>query len=242
MGLCTVTDAFLAARTADGDEAAFSELARRYRPLEVSVAVAPPPGLEIEDLRQEALLALLATCAVYDRAKGPFPALASRNLRRRVNKARHAARAHKHCVLSDALRDGDERLQRVVGRIRAPEGRDPARVVELRAELRERAELARRPRPDRRRRYGDEQITRALALIADGHTIKQAAFAVGASRDRVACWLAHSGLSRPRPRGYTPDEIRTALALVRAGASQRAAAAAVGASKSALQGWLKSAA
>ena len=58
MSLVTVTDAFLAARAAEGDEAAFAELARRYRPLIVSVAVGPPPGLEFEDLRQEALIAL----------------------------------------------------------------------------------------------------------------------------------------------------------------------------------------
>jgi transposase len=237
-----VSDAFLAARAAEGDQAAFAELARRYRPLMISVAIGPPPGWEIEDLRQEALLALLATCSVYDRAKGPFPALARRNVHRRVNNARHAARALKHCMLSDALRDGDEPTQQLIARIRAPEGNDPARMVELRDELRERAELARRPRVDRRRRYSDEQITHALALIREGYSIKQAAFVLGASRDQVARWFARSGLPRPRPRGYTPDEVRTAIALVHAGASQRAAAAAVGASKSTLQGWLEAAA
>src|SRR5215207_3076076 len=84
MSLCTITDAFLAARTADGDEAAFAELARRYRPLMVSAAVGAPPGLDREDLRQEALLALLATCVVYDRSKGPFAGLACRSGRRRA--------------------------------------------------------------------------------------------------------------------------------------------------------------
>jgi hypothetical protein len=238
MSLCTVTDAFLAARAGEGDEAAFAELARRYRPLIINVAVAPPPGLAIEDLRQEALVALLATCLVYDRAKGSFAALASRNLRRAVNKARHRARALKHCVLSDALHDEQENGFAL---IRAPEGSDPARVVELRDELRERAELAGRP-AKRRRSEPDEQITRALALIAEGHSIKQAAFAVGASRERVARWLARSEIPRPRPRRYTPDVIHTALALVQAGTSQRAAAAAVGATRSAVREWMRSAA
>jgi transposase len=122
----------------------------------------------------------------------------------------------------------------VVERIRAPEGCDPAHVVELR----ERAELAHRARRGRRRR-ADEQITRALALIVDGYSIKQAAFTAGVSRERVARWLARSGLPRPRPRKHMPEQIRTALALVEAGASRRAAAAAVGASKSGIQHWLK---
>jgi RNA polymerase sigma factor (sigma-70 family) len=242
MSLSTVSDRFLAARTAEGDQAAFAELARRYRPLLVNAALGPPRGLEIEDLRQEGLLALLATCAVYDPARGPFAALAARNVRRRINKARHAARARKHGVLSDALRDGEEAVHQVVARLRAPESSDPARVAELRDELRERAEARRRPRVDRRQRYSDEQVDHALRLIADGHSIKQAAFVAGASRYQVARWLAHSGLPRPRPRGHTPAEIRMTLALLQAGASQRAAAAAVGTSKSTLQYWLKSAA
>jgi|SRR5215207_847829 len=104
MSLCTITDAFLAARTADGDEAAFAELARRYRPLMVSAAVGAPPGLDREDLRQEALLALLATCVVYDRSKGPFAGLACRNVRRSVNKARHAARVQASRALGRAAR------------------------------------------------------------------------------------------------------------------------------------------
>jgi hypothetical protein len=62
MSLERVRDEFLAARASRGDGAAFGELARRYRPLIVSAAAYPPPGLEFEDLRQEALLGLFEAC------------------------------------------------------------------------------------------------------------------------------------------------------------------------------------
>jgi transposase-like protein len=120
-------------------------------------------------------------------------------------------------------------------------------VVELRDELRERAERAHRkataPGCDLRRRYSDEEIARALELIAEGRTLKEAAFAVGAPRDRVACWVRRAG--QPRPGGrrrYSQTEIAHALSRVQAGASLRQAGAAVGATGPTVLKWLRKAA
>ena len=56
MSLAMVSDAFLAARAAGGDDAAFAELARRYRPLIGYHSVGAPAGIDVDDLRQAALL------------------------------------------------------------------------------------------------------------------------------------------------------------------------------------------
>src|SRR5688500_14317327 len=101
MSLRVVSDGFLAVRAARGGGVAFEELARRYRPLIGRATLDPPPGVDADDLRQEALLGLLDTCFRFNRGKGPFPALARRNVRQRVNRARYAARARKHLVLTD---------------------------------------------------------------------------------------------------------------------------------------------
>jgi DNA-directed RNA polymerase specialized sigma24 family protein len=241
VSLCAVSDAFLAGRVRSGDEAAFAELARRYRPLLMSVAVRPPLGVDSEDLRQHALLGLLGACADHARAKGSFAAFASRRVRWEVTHARQAARAHKHGVLSYAVRDGDEPLQQVVGRLRAPEGSDPARVVELRDELRYRVETQRRGRLERRRRgYSLDQVERALAMIAAGRTVKEAAFAIGAPHVTVHRWLKSAGaVPVVGRRRFTAAEVEHALALVEQGASQREAGAAVGASPSAVMGWVR---
>jgi hypothetical protein len=247
MSLCTVTDAFLAARAAAGDEAAFAELARRYRPLLGRVTTGPPAGVEVEDLRQEALIGLFDTCRLHDPAKGPFAALAKRNVRWRVSRARARARTVKHRLLTHAARDGDDPSRWLAQRLPAPAGSDPARVAELRDELREHAERAHKPARrvtvDRRRRYSDEQVARALALIADGNTIKQAAFAVGARSDQVGRWIKRAG--QPRLAGrrrFTRQEIRQAVALVHAGASLRQAGAAVGTTGPTVLRWLRNAA
>jgi transposase-like protein len=242
MSLCAVSDAFLAAHAAKGDGAAFGELARRYRPLIRRASWNPPAGVEVEDLRQEALLGLLATCFSHDPRKGAFAALARRNVRQRVNRARYAATARKHLVLNQALRDGDQPSRSLEEGRPAPQGWNPAVVVELRDTLRERVELARQPRPDGRRRYSDEQITRALALLAEGRTIKQAAFAVGASREQVKRWADRAGQPYVGRRCFTPDEIRTAVELVHSGATLREAAAAVGASNATVLKWVRKAA
>jgi hypothetical protein len=239
MSLASVTDSYLAARVTKGDGVAFTELARRYRPLVWRATQQPPAGVEGEDLRQEALLGLLATCFTFDRAKGSFPALARLNVRQRVNRARCAAFARKHRVLSEALRDGDEPMRQLVHRVAAPEGADPARVVELRDELHQRARHRRR---DRRRRYSDQQIAHALALLADGMTIKQTAFAVDAPVERVRAWARRAGQPHAGRRRFTSREVRTAVALVEGGASLRQAGSAVGASNAAVLRWVRDAA
>jgi RNA polymerase sigma factor (sigma-70 family) len=238
MSLHAVSDRYLAARAAEGDGFAFAELARRYRRLIWAAAHLPPPGLESEDLRQEALLGLLVTCQNYDPAKGAFAALARRNVRRRVSRACVAARARKHLVLSDAMRDGDDPMHHLAERAAAPEGAEPGRVVELRDELRQRA----RPRSDRRRRYSDEQIARALELLAEGRTIKETAFAVGASCDQIRRWAKRADQPHGGRRRFTPSEISAAIELVHGGATLREAGAAVGASKVTVLKWIHKAA
>jgi transposase-like protein len=242
MSLQAVTDGYLAARVVKGDGVAFAELARRYRPLIGRATRWAPQGVEPEDLRQEALLGLLATCFAFDRAKGPFPVLARMKVRERVNRARHAAYANKHRVLSEAFRDGDEPMHQLAERTPAPEATGPARLVELREALREHAERARQPRPDRRRRYSDEQRARALALIADGRTIKQTAFVVGVPSTTVQQWVKRAGQAHAGRRRFTPSEVSTAVALVHGGASLRQAGAAVGASSPAVLRWVRQAA
>src|SRR3954447_12739675 len=106
MSLIMISDEFLATRAAAGDEAAFAELARRYRPLVRHASMRPPAGLDVEDLCQEALLGLFETCRRHDRARGRFAALARCNVRQRVIKASVRARALKHRMLSDAAHDG----------------------------------------------------------------------------------------------------------------------------------------
>jgi RNA polymerase sigma factor (sigma-70 family) len=236
MSLDLVSDRYLATRAADGDEFAFAELARRYRRLIRKASRNPPlPGVEVDDLRQEALLGLLVTCRRYDPARGPFAALARLCVRQRVHQARRDVLARKHLVLTDALRDGDEPRHQLAERAPAPAGWNPSVVVELRDELRRRVE----PRRDRRRRYSDEQIERALALIAEGQTLKQTAFAVGAPIDRVARWVRRAGMRHAGRRRYTPEEIVRAVSLVRAGATQRQAGAAVGATNASVCRWLR---
>lgn len=241
MSLCGVSDAFLGRRAAEGDDIAFAELARRYRPLITRACRVPVRGVDVEDARQEALLGLLKACREHDPARGSFAAFARVCVRSKVAHARVSARAGKHRILTDALRDGDEPTHQLQERTAAGAGSDPAVVVELRDELRQRAQ--RRRRRDLRRRYSDEQITGALALIAQGKTIKQAAHAVGAPCDAVNRWLKRAGQQRVAGRRYySGGEISRALALVEGGASLRQAAAAVGASSASVLRWARQAA
>jgi transposase-like protein len=244
VSLRAVSDGFLAARTAEGDGVAFAELARRYRPLIVHATRWRELGLEVEDARQEALLGLFQACLKHDPARGRFQGLANLRVRSGVRNARIDARRPSRRILTEAYRDGDEPTRQLAERAAAPEGSDPAWVVELRDELRERAERARRkanaPHGDLRRRYSDQQIAHALALIADGKTLKETALAVGAPANRVARWVTRAG--QPRLGGrrrYSPTEVREAVSLVQAGASLRQAAAAVGASNATVLRWLR---
>jgi transposase-like protein/DNA-directed RNA polymerase specialized sigma24 family protein len=254
MSLEHLRDEFLAARASRGDGAAFAELARRYRPLIVSASMDPPPGVEFEDLRQEALIGLFAACR--RKARTPdgaglagFAWFARRYVRWRVIKARTHARTRKHHMLSHATVRDDEAWQRVELSAPAPAASDPAVVVQLRDELRE---LAKRPSlralpgvggDDRRRRYTNEQIDLALELVKQGQTLQQAALAAGVTEDQVGRWVRRAGVQRTAGRHYYTDaEKAHALALVDAGASFAKAGAAVGATHSTVYKWRQKAA
>jgi DNA-binding transcriptional MerR regulator len=249
MSLELVRDEFLAARASGGDGAAFAELARRYRRLLVSASMDPPPGVEFDDLRQEALLGLFEACRRKARTPdGPgmarFAWFARRYVRWRVARACEHARTRKHHVLSRATLKVEEAWQRIELSVPTPAASDPAVVVVLREQLRE---LANRPSlralpgvrcDDGRRRYSDEQIERALALIGEGKPLKEAAFAVGASSDQVARWAKRAGVKRTGGRRYYTDaEIVHALSLLDAGASLAKAGAAVGATDTTVLKW-----
>jgi RNA polymerase sigma factor (sigma-70 family) len=246
MSLEAVTDGFLAMQAASGDGAAFAELARRYRPLILHVTSLRTLGVEVEDARQVALVGLFQACRHYQPGRGRFEGLASLRVRSVVRNARIEARTRKHRVLTEAFRDDDEPMRQLEQRAVACEGWDPALVVELRDELREHARRTRRrsdfPGRDLRRRYTDEQKARALALIAEGRTIKEVAFAVGASTYSVARWVKRSGQPRAGRRRYTQREVSEVVALVRSGASLRKAGATVGASNAAVLRWVRRAA
>jgi len=249
MSLERVRDEFLAARASGGDGTAFAEVARRYRPLVEAVAAHHrSTGVEIEDLRQEALLGLFAACRTLDPARGcRFAGWARVCVRNAVGSAHRNARAGKQLVLTDAVHDGEEVMEQLEHRVPAPAGTDPAAVVMVRDELRERVFAAHHPpratADDRRRRYSEAQVAEALALIAEGKTLKQTAWEVGAPTHTIQRWLKRAG--QPRSGGrrcFTPEEIRTAVALVQAGSSLRQAGAAVGASSPAVLRWVRKAA
>lgn len=243
MSLELVRDEFLAARASRGDGQAFAELARRYRPLVVTAAKCPPPGLEFEELRQEALIGLFAACRKCDPAKpGKFAGLARLCVASAVSHARRSAWARKHLILTSAIADDDETVQRFEERT-AARGSDPAVVVELRERLRELAAREQRRRDGVRWGYSDEQRRRALALVAEGQTFQQAALAVGTRGETVRRWVVRAGTPRPGTvRHYTPTEIAHALTLVDSGASLAKAGAAVGASDATVLRWQRKAA
>jgi RNA polymerase sigma factor (sigma-70 family) len=247
MSLAGVRDEFLAGRASRGDGAAFAELARRYRPLIVSASKYPEAGLEFEDLRQEALIGLFVACRKCNPAKGGrFAGLARVCVRWAVGQARKSSRARKHLILTHALADHDEISRRLEQRVGAPAS-DPAVVVELRDELRAHARRLRRrieaPAGDLRRRYSDEQIERALALVAAGQTFQVAALAVGTRADTVARWVQRAGTPRPGTRRrFSQAEIAQVLSLVHAGVSARKAGQAVGANDATVYRWLQDAA
>ena len=187
----SLSDEALAVRVAAGDDRAFAELARRYEPLIGRVTRRPPPGVASEDVRQEALLGLLEACRITD-GERRFAGIAALRVQWRVNAVRRAAMARKQLILTDAAHASDDR-DAPLARLAAPEHTDPARIVELREQLRTRlSERERRqrrreraPRGDLRRRYTDEQIRRAVELVARGSSIRAAATAVGAREGAV---------------------------------------------------------
>src|SRR5262245_59265183 len=113
MLLGSLDDATLAARAARGDDAAFAELARRYRGLISQTIRRPVPGLSYEDRRQEALLGLFLACRQHaQQTRWRFGAMATMAVRHRVTEARKVAMRRKHRLLTDALgidhRRGDD--------------------------------------------------------------------------------------------------------------------------------------
>src|SRR4051794_11601097 len=198
MSLRSVGDGSLVARVGKGGDVAFAELARRYGWLIARATRWAPAGLTREDLRQEALIGLFDACRVYDPGRGAFSTIAGACIRYHVIGAHFAATRPKRRILTDALSldvcsaEGPENV--VLGELLpAPEGADPARVVELREELRELA-AARRwragvPRLGKGRLYSDEQVAQAVGLVREGATLTHAAAAVGASIMTVSRWV-----------------------------------------------------
>jgi transposase-like protein len=209
----------------------------------VSASKYPEASLEFEDLRQEALIGLFVACRKTNPANGSrFAGLARVCVRWAVGQARKSSRTRKHLILTHALVDQDEIEQRAG----APAS-DPALVVELRDELRAHARRLKRraeaPDGDLRRRYSDEQIERAVALVAAGQTFQQAALAVGTRADTVARWVQRAGTPRPGTRRrFSQAEIAQVLSLVDAGESARKAGQTVGANDATVYRWLQDAA
>src|SRR3954447_13549059 len=153
----SLDDPTLAARAANGDSDAYAELARRYAGLIRQATRHPAYGLTREELRQEALLGLFEACRAYEPGgRHRFGGVATVRVRHRVTEARKIAGRLKHRLLTEALGiDHPARGQqaRSFSEQLASDREDPARIVELREELRE---LATRPlaRRDRRLRAG----------------------------------------------------------------------------------------
>src|SRR3954462_15598431 len=136
MSLETVSDRYLARRAATGDGTAFAELARRYQPLLGAAALAGPEGGEVDDARQHAMIGLFVACRATD-GQRPFAGIAKVNVRWELARARRDAATRKHRVLTHALRD-EAPAAGAAGWLPAPDMCDPARIVELREQLRER--------------------------------------------------------------------------------------------------------
>jgi transposase-like protein len=171
----------------------------------------------------------------------------------------------KQRVLTDALHAGDDGGNGLEW-IAAPEGIDPARVVELRDVMRERvreeAAIKRRraiaPGGDMRRRYTTDQREHVLATFVAGASIREAASAAAVNYRTAHEWLTSAPADSPAGRelaarrGRTPsgvlgrrfsDEDKArAIALVAEGSSVLAAARAVGATWPTVQRWLDQAA
>jgi DNA-directed RNA polymerase specialized sigma24 family protein len=96
----SMSDAELAARVLEGDGQAFAELARRYRGLIGFTTRNPAEGQDVDDERQEALLALLEACRVFDPTRGSFGAIATARVRSRVWNPRARSRSGRNRILT----------------------------------------------------------------------------------------------------------------------------------------------
>ncbi len=155
------------------------------------------------------MLALLEACRIFNPARGSFGAIATVRVRSRVWNARRRARADRNRILTDALRlehravEADDSDATLADTIADREGTDPARVIELREELRERMIHRRLDRNAKQRarhaaargidfaeqrRARDRRRAAALALVAEGKTQEEAAAAAGVNRSTVSRW------------------------------------------------------
>jgi len=195
-----VTDEALAVHARDGDDRAFEELARRYERVIGAATRRSGFGMDWEDEHQEALIGLLNACRAYRPDRGRFASLASVCIRNRIWNARTRGHLPQHRIVSEAI--GLDHQLGAEGRqlreyLSAGDRDDPAVVVELREELarlavegERRCEPApRRPPSKPPRRYSDGEIGTALALVAEGKTLREAGAAVGAPHSTVSRWL-----------------------------------------------------
>jgi RNA polymerase sigma factor (sigma-70 family) len=188
-----------------GDAAAEEQLVRRYEPLVPRVAwtLRPPPGLEREDLAQEARIGLIAAIRAWRPERGPFPPFADKCVRNQALLAIHAAARHKHQLLSRAKslnseHGGDPTTTR-----------DPTNFVPLHLAARDASD------PEARLLVG-EQLTRialalptltvrerrALAGTLDGHSYEQLGSMLGGTTKAAsqAAYRARRKLAAALPR------------------------------------------
>ena len=142
-------------------------------------------------------MGLFEACRAYDPRKGRFGAIATTCVRRRVWRARLAAQARKHRILTEAYgldhrRSGDDPGDEttIADSVPAPAGHDPAVIVELRDELRRRVKSG-EVRPGGGR-FTERQIATAVALVGDGHSLRAAGATVGASHMTVKQWVRNA--------------------------------------------------
>lgn len=134
------TETMLAQAAAAGDEVAFARLCRQMRGwLHQRAGRFYGPGLEHDDLLQEARIGLFKACRGWN-GSAPFPAFAVLVVDRHLATAVKMAQAGKHSPLNDSVRfeqpaDDDWELT-LADVVPAPACTDPAVIVETRCELR----------------------------------------------------------------------------------------------------------
>ena len=233
--LCACSDDALAHAAAAGDQAAFGELASRYRNVIAWASRRPVAGTTSEDLGQAALIGLFEACRAHDPRRGAFRPLAAACMANHAREENRQAAKPKHRLLSLAVgldqRDEDGESLTLAERLPAHDGVDPARIIEAREQLASIAAAlpALTPR------------LRAALTAEGGEAIKPRWHA----RRRLRELMEHAPeppKTRAQPRTYTRAQIARAIGLVQAGASVGHAAFMVGADKSTVSGWLVDAA
>lgn len=109
----------------------------KHRPIALAIARDfRVPGLDPDDVRQEALVALWMACREYDRDRGPFPPFARLVVRRRMaDLLEHAARQKRTARVAYEVdppapdqSEGREQLRLVVGALDTLTDRERAAV------------------------------------------------------------------------------------------------------------------